>query len=62
MEGKGIALAWDGLADSHLSNNWLVALDGMSIRTGQGYYLAFSPTNPVAQGLRSWAAEVGQPE
>jgi len=61
MEGKGIALAWDDLADSHLSNNWLVALDGLSIRTGQGYYLVFSPTNPVARGLRNWAAEIGQP-
>jgi LysR family transcriptional regulator, glycine cleavage system transcriptional activator len=60
MEGKGIALAWAGLADSHLSNNWLVALDGMEIRTGQGYYLVFSPTNPVAAGLRQWAAEIGQ--
>lgn len=59
-KGKGIALAWDGLTVSHLSNNWLVALDGLNIRTGQGYYLVFSPTNPVAQGLRNWAAEVGQ--
>ena len=60
MEGKGIALAWEGLADSHLSNNWLVALDGMKIRTGKGYYLVFSPTNPVADGLRSWAKSIPQ--
>jgi len=58
MEGKGIALAWEDLTDSHLSNNWLVALNGMKIRTSQGYYLVFSPTNPVADGLRQWAAEV----
>ena len=60
MEGKGIALAWDGLTDSHLSNNWLVALDGMRIRTGRGYHLVFSPSNPVAEGLRHWAAEIVQ--
>ena len=60
MEGKGLALAWSGLADSHLSNNWLVALDGTEVRTGQGYYLVFSPDNPVAAGLRRWAAEIGQ--
>lgn len=60
MEGKGIALAWDGLANSHLANNWLVELDGLRFRTGQGYYLTFSPNNPVAPGLRNWAAKVGQ--
>ena len=60
MEGKGIALAWEGLADSHLSNNWLVALDGMKIRTGKGYYLVFSPTTPVADGLRSWVSSISQ--
>jgi DNA-binding transcriptional LysR family regulator len=60
MEGKGIALAWESLADSHLSNNWLVALDGMKIRTGKGYYLVFSPTNPVADGLRSWVNSIPQ--
>lgn len=60
MEGQGIAIAWEGLTDSHLSNNWLVALEGMKIRTGQGYYLVYSPANPVAEGLRRWAAEIAQ--
>ncbi|MFV2034592.1 MAG: LysR family transcriptional regulator [Halocynthiibacter sp.] len=60
MEGEGIALAWEGLADSHLSNHWLVALAGLRIRTGRGYYLAYSPSNPVAESLRQWAAEVEQ--
>ena len=58
MEGKGIALAWQGLTDSHLSNNWLVALEGMKIKSGKGYYLVFSPANPVADHLRQWAAEL----
>lgn len=58
MEGKGIALAWEGLADSHLSYNWLVALSGMKFRTGQGYYLVYSPSNPVVDGLRGWVKDI----
>ena len=57
MEGKGIALGWDGLMDSHLSNNWLVTLNGMKVRSRKGYYLVFSPSNPAADDLRKWAIE-----
>ena len=58
MEGQGIALAWEGLAESYLQHNWLIPLQGMEIRTGRGYYLVFSPDNPVAEGVRNWCNEI----
>ena len=54
MEGKGLALAWEQLAEPHLGNNWLVEVTGLRVKTNQGYYLCFSPTNPVGDLLVQW--------
>jgi DNA-binding transcriptional LysR family regulator len=62
MEGKGIALAWEGLSNPYLSNGWLIKLDNMEIRTGQGYYLVFSPDNPIANKLRQWVNQISRGE
>lgn len=57
MEGKGIALAWENLAEPFLSNNWLVELKGLRVNTGRGYFLGFSSDNPAADAARTWVKE-----
>lgn len=54
MEGKGITLAWENLTEPYLSNKWLIELSGLRVRTGNGYFLVFSPDNPVAGIARTW--------
>ena len=54
MEGRGLALAWEQLAEPHLGNNWLVEVTGLRVKTNLGYYLCFSPTNPVGDLLVQW--------
>jgi DNA-binding transcriptional LysR family regulator len=54
MEGKGLALAWEHLAEPHLGNNWLVEVPGMRVKTNQGYYLCYSPSNPIGALLVQW--------
>lgn len=54
MEGKGLALAWEQLAEPHLGNNWLVEVPGMRVKTNQGYYLCYSPSNPIGELLIQW--------
>ena len=54
MEGKGLALAWEQLAEPHLGNSWLVEVPGMRVRTNQGYYLCYSPSNPIGELLAQW--------
>ncbi len=58
MEGKGIALAWDNLAEPYLSNKWLVQLQGLEVETGRGYYLVLSKKNAVADIVRDWVKEI----
>jgi LysR family glycine cleavage system transcriptional activator len=54
MEGKGLALAWEQLAEPHLGNSWLVEVPGMRVKTNQGYYLCYSPSNPIGELLIQW--------
>jgi DNA-binding transcriptional LysR family regulator len=54
MEGKGLALAWEQLAEPHLGNSWLVEVPGMRVKTNQGYYLSYSPSNPIGALLIQW--------
>jgi LysR family glycine cleavage system transcriptional activator len=54
MEGKGLALAWEQLAEPHLGNSWLVEVPGMRVKTNQGYYLSYSPSNPIGALLTQW--------
>jgi LysR family glycine cleavage system transcriptional activator len=58
MEGKGIALAWEQLADPYLSNKWLLEIPGLRMDTIRGYYLVFSPDSKVAVQVRRWVNEV----
>ncbi len=58
MEGQGIALAWDQLADPFLSNYWLVEIDGLRVTTNKGYYLVFSPNCKIAEPVREWVSRV----
>ncbi|MFT5506407.1 MAG: LysR family glycine cleavage system transcriptional activator, partial [Gammaproteobacteria bacterium] len=54
MEGKGLALAWQQLAEPYLTNGWLVEIPDMRVKTGQGYYLCFSRGNPVGEVIQQW--------
>ncbi|MCP4979302.1 MAG: LysR family transcriptional regulator [Gammaproteobacteria bacterium] len=54
MEGRGLALAWEQLAEPHLSNGWLTEVPGLRVKTNLGYYLCFSPTNPIGELLTRW--------
>ena len=58
MEGEGICLAWENLAEPYLTNQWLVELDGLRVKTGKGYYLVFSSGNPAADATREWIKQV----
>ncbi len=54
MEGKGIALAWEQLADPYLANQWLLEIPGLRMHTNKGYYLVFSAQSKVAVHVRQW--------
>ncbi len=58
MEGKGVALVWEQLADPYLSNNWLLEIPGLRLGTDIGYYLVFSPESEVAAPVRQWVKEI----
>jgi len=58
MEGKGIALVWEQLADPYLSNEWLLEIPGFRMDTNRGYYLVFSPESKVAVQVRAWVTEI----
>ncbi|MEM7210155.1 MAG: LysR family transcriptional regulator [Pseudomonadota bacterium] len=38
MAGRGIILAWNGLVDRYLENNWLIELEGFRMKTNNGFY------------------------
>ena len=59
MEGRGLALAWEQLAEPHLGNNWLVELPGLRVKTNLGYYLCFSSSNPMGDLLIQWLNTIG---
>ena len=48
MEGKGIALMWDGLDAPYLERHWLVELGDLRVTTGNAYYLTFPKNSPFA--------------
>ena len=54
MEGEGICLAWESLAEPHLANEWLVELPGMRVKTGKGYYLVVSKASFAADAVKTW--------
>ena len=58
MEGKGIALAWDQLAEPFISNGWLVELPGLRLQTDSGYYLCYSPNCRIADQISTWVARI----
>jgi len=58
MEGKGVALLWEQLADPYLSNEWLLEIPGLRMPTDMGYYLVFSPESKVAIPVRQWIKEM----
>ena len=59
MEGRGLALAWEQLAEPHLGNGWLAEVPGLRVKTNQGYYLCYSPSNPVGDLLVQWLNTIG---
>ena len=59
MEGRGLALAWEHLAEPHLGNSWLVEVPGLRVKTNQGYYLCFSSSNPIGDLLTQWLNTIG---
>lgn len=48
MEGKGIALVWEGLDAPYLERRWLVELGNLRVTTGNAYYLTFPKNSPFA--------------
>ena len=59
-EGQGIALAWMHLAEPPLKSGQLVELEGLSVKTDCGYYLAFRPRHPLADVIVNWFKEMAR--
>lgn len=53
-EGLGVALGWYHFVEPMLTSGQLVELEGLRVRTGNGYYLAFRPDQPQAQTMANW--------
>ncbi|MFT5505311.1 MAG: LysR family glycine cleavage system transcriptional activator [Gammaproteobacteria bacterium] len=60
MEGKGLALAWEQLAEPYLANGWLVAMSNMRVKTGLGYYLCFSPGSSIGEVIQRWCESLDE--
>jgi LysR family transcriptional regulator, glycine cleavage system transcriptional activator len=54
MECKGLALAWEPLAEPYLANDWLVEIPNMRVRTSLGYYLCFSADIQISEVIIRW--------
>ncbi len=54
IEGQGVALAWLHLVEPPLKSGQLVELEGLQIKTGSGYYLAYRPHHPMADLIVNW--------
>jgi len=46
MEGKGIALMWEGLDAPYLERHWLIELGRLRVTTRNAYYLTFPKNDP----------------
>ncbi|MFK5997967.1 MAG: LysR family transcriptional regulator [Rhodobacterales bacterium] len=51
MEGKGIALMWQGLDAPYLERHWLIELGQLRVDTGNGYYLTFPKNDPYTDAI-----------
>ncbi|MBL4750887.1 MAG: LysR family transcriptional regulator [Amylibacter sp.] len=51
MEGKGIALMWEGLDAPYLERRWLIELGQLRVCTGNAYYLTFPKNYPYTDAI-----------
>ncbi len=60
MEGRGVALAWEHLAEPPLKSGQLVELVGQRIKTENGYYLAYRANHPLADKIVGWFKDMAK--
>ncbi len=54
IDGQGIALAWQHLAEPPLKREQLVEIEDLRIRTEYGYHLAYRYGHPMAEKIADW--------
>ena len=60
IEGQGVALAWQHLAETPLKSGQLVELTGLRIDTDCGYYLAYRAHHPMAPRVVAWFQDMAR--
>jgi len=58
MDGQGVALAWQQLAEQPLATGALVELRGLKVATGAGYHLVYRRGHPMAGKVKKWFTEM----
>ena len=54
IEGQGVALAWQHLAEPPLNSGQLVEIEGLRVKTECGYYLAYRHNHPMSAKISNW--------